>query len=419
MADIFPCDPPGRCLHGACNSMGDCVCDAGFTGSRCSFLSLLRTLFRVQVQGMVTQKMHMQCHEAPPNSTPLHHRNPVMLIPPMEGSWLESKFTRRMEQPDPVCRRSRSYWKQFWLPDLMLFKGDDAVCWAAGATLGYDENAHGYTYPAGAQYRVNMTVESMCLPVGMDGKSGKSGRRATFCAYECICKRLEALGYKQNKDLHAVPFDWRLGPQNWLKVSAQDTPKSANDDVEATGAGGDSTAGAPQWGYFEQLKTAIERAHDRATAAPGAAADKGIFEGREGTGVNERGVPTTSTIAIRRGEEGTGGRTTTATRQPHGRPVMLVGFSLSCPMLRYFLAEYVTPEWKHKYVAGFVSFSGVFSGSLTTLPNLLSTKGQEFHLGVPAAVQDNFRRMFQSWGMSVHACVCVCVCVCVFSGRLL
>jgi len=40
----------------------------------------------------------------------------------------------------------------------------------------------------------------------------------------------------------------------------------------------------------------------------------------------------------------------------------------------------------------------VFEGSVTTLPNLLSTGGQEFHLGVPAEVQNEFRKMFRSWG---------------------
>jgi hypothetical protein len=214
-------------------------------------------------------------------------------------------------------------------------------------------------YPTGSEYRVNMTVESMCLPIGIDGKSQRSGGRAAFCAYECICERLEAMGYEKRKDLvrvltstpllhpkglthscwlHmcgqlAMPFDWRLGPQNWFA-----SPESV-------------MGHPPLWGYFSLLQKAIEEARDAAVA---------------------RG-------------------------QPDGR-VMLLGFSLSGPLLRLFLAEYVTAEWKKTYVAGFFSLSGVFRGSLTTLPNIISTGGQNFHVGVPRETQAGFRDMFRSWG---------------------
>ena len=322
------CDPPGRCAHGTCDAAGDCVCAAGYTGSRCSFLSFARTLFYTQVKVMVDQKMDMQCKASPPNTTVMARRNPVVLIPPMEGSWLESKFDRFMEQPDLSCRRSRSYWKQFWIPELLLFKGDDAACWAAGASLGYDERVHGYTYPRGAQYRVNMTVASMCLPIGLDGKSDASGHRAAFCAYECICKRLEALGYTQNRDLLAAPFDWRLGPQNWVKT------RPAGDDG-ATAAGEEEQGATPQWGYFAHLKATIEHAHDTALARAAASAATPAPGGENTVHPDDDN------------------------RVSGDGRVMLIGFSLSCPMIRHFLAEYVTPEWRRTHVAGFFSFSGV------------------------------------------------------------
>jgi hypothetical protein len=307
---------------------------------------------------MVAKKMHMQCKESPHTTQTIKQRNPVILIPPLEGSWIESKFDTSMGQPDTLCRRSRAYWKQFWLPDLMLFKGDDAICWAAGASLGYDKHTGGYSYPTGAQYRVNMAVASMCSPIGMDGKSQRSGKRAAFCAYECICKKLEELGYVQGHDLLAMPYDWRLGPQNWFK----NNPKT-----KVQFADGPGRVESPLWGYFSQLKIAIEHANRRAVA--------------------ERGT--------QQSEISSNSHQYAKTRD--GR-VMLVGFSLSCPLLRLFLAEYVSAQWKRTFVAGFFSLSGVFSGSLTTLPNLLSTRGQEFHLGVPAEVQDQFRNMFRSWG---------------------
>ena len=96
----------------------------------------------------------------------------VQLIPPMEGAWIESKFGPAMKQPDPTCRRSRSYWKQFWLPTMMLFMGDDAACWAAGASLDYDVSNHGYAYLPllrqtilcclGCMYRAYIHVRRWC-----------------------------------------------------------------------------------------------------------------------------------------------------------------------------------------------------------------------------------------------------------------
>ena len=55
-----------------------------------------------------------------------------------------------------------------------------------------------------------------------------------------VCDRLHALGYVDGVDLLAMPYDWRLGPQNWMHVNGP----------------------APQWGYFSQLKAAIETAVD-------------------------------------------------------------------------------------------------------------------------------------------------------------
>ena len=168
-----PCDPVGRCVHGVCNLGGDCVCHRGWTGVRCSFMGLSRKMFQLEIIAMVSRKMNLDCRlvenrarqdgkPAQPQ-LPAAKRPPVFLIPPLEGSWLESTLDGRMAQPDPMCQRVRSHWKQFWLPDIMLFKGDDAACWAAQATLEYDSQVMLTTLPRRQKALVNCSLPWLSL----------------------------------------------------------------------------------------------------------------------------------------------------------------------------------------------------------------------------------------------------------------
>jgi lysophospholipase-3 len=53
----------------------------------------------------------------------------------------------------------------------------------------------------------------------------------------------------------------------------------------------------------------------------------------------------------------------------NGTPVMIIAHSMGNPVTLYFLNNYVTQQWKDKYIRIFVSLSGVWGGAVKTLSN--------------------------------------------------
>jgi len=53
----------------------------------------------------------------------------------------------------------------------------------------------------------------------------------------------------------------------------------------------------------------------------------------------------------------------------NGTPVMIIAHSMGNPVTLYFLNNYVTQQWKDKYIRMFVSLSGVWGGAVKTLSN--------------------------------------------------
>ena len=51
----------------------------------------------------------------------------------------------------------------------------------------------------------------------------------------------------------------------------------------------------------------------------------------------------------------------------NGTPVVIIAHSMGNPVTLYFFNNYVTQEWKDKFVKKFVSLSGVWGGSVKTL----------------------------------------------------
>ena len=81
------------------------------------------------------------------------------------------------------------------------------------ASLDYDPATDIYSYPEGVEIRINMTLESQCDGAANPAAQAFTGNRTSF---GCVCSNLQAMGYKRRVDFQTYPYDWRLGPKNWL-----------------------------------------------------------------------------------------------------------------------------------------------------------------------------------------------------------
>ncbi|KAH7827936.1 putative lysophospholipase III [Monocercomonoides exilis] len=57
-----------------------------------------------------------------------------------------------------------------------------------------------------------------------------------------------------------------------------------------------------------------------------------------------------------------------------GKKVHVLGHSCGCIFLRQFLSDYVTNEWKKKYIASFISTNGPYSGSVEAFAHLAAPR---------------------------------------------
>ena len=185
-------------------------------------------------------QLHGQCQNvstwAPPFPPgPNGLRTPIMLVPPMLGSSIDSKLTDASGLPWPVCD-STTNWTQIWLPPGMDAHCDSkkdprclptdllplyADCWAHNLQLVIDPTTGRASAPPGIQTRLHTGLDAVC-GFGMD----------------CTCKALRDLGWdlsNTSQEVDGYAYDWRMGPIDW----------------SATG------------GYYSKLKSGFERLQAR------------------------------------------------------------------------------------------------------------------------------------------------------------
>jgi hypothetical protein len=92
---------------------------------------------------------------------PVVDRLPVMLIPPMTGSYMDSMKVNAPNQPSFLCSASEA-WRQVWPPsgawDLAPLYSD---CWGFDITLKYNASADTSGPLPGVTTRVNMSLDTM------------------------------------------------------------------------------------------------------------------------------------------------------------------------------------------------------------------------------------------------------------------
>ena len=136
------------------------------------------------------------------------------------------------KQKHLVCKRN-SDWIEFFPPDPQMILPLEADCYFDDASLIYDPATDLYAYPPGVEIRVNMTLESQC---DVDPSTAMFTFNRT--SFGCVCKNLQAMGYQRYQDFQTLPYDWRLGPKDWMSPG----------------------------GYFEHLQSFIEEMSRNATS---------------------------------------------------------------------------------------------------------------------------------------------------------
>lgn len=116
------------------------------------------------------------------------------------------------KQKHLVCKRNAD-WIEFFPPAPKMALPLTADCYFDDASLDYDPSTDIYSYPEGVEIRINMTLESQCDGAANPAAQAFTGNRTSF---GCVCDNLQAMGYKRRVDFQTYPYDWRLGPKNWL-----------------------------------------------------------------------------------------------------------------------------------------------------------------------------------------------------------
>jgi len=96
---------------------------------------MLRTAVAFAALGLSLGQHHHGpvCHNY--TGAKIANRNPVVLIPPLTGSDLDSKLTNS-KGPSFLCKRDHP-WKEFWPPAPQDAFGPLSECWAFDASLTY------------------------------------------------------------------------------------------------------------------------------------------------------------------------------------------------------------------------------------------------------------------------------------------
>ncbi|EDV22034.1 Group XV phospholipase A2 [Trichoplax sp. H2] len=132
---------------------------------------------------------------------------PVMLVTALLGAQLEAKLDRK-SVPYFYCKK-KSKWELIWvnIEDFLPFIID---CWEDNIKLKYDAVTHVYSPAAeGVQVRVRTGIENIRFidPSGL--------LKSLTGEYNTIINALESIGYQQNKNLIAAPYDWRVGADSY------------------------------------------------------------------------------------------------------------------------------------------------------------------------------------------------------------
>ena len=226
---------PIRRYHSGCYNDNSTLCFGCVESHAASLAKANCSSFEEQEFCSSHHYHEVECEPPNPSDVHLEKRPPVILIPPLSGSFMDWKMVNR-KQKHFVCKRNED-WIEFFPPTVAMAAPLLADCYFDDASLDYDPKTDIYSYPEGVEIRVNMTLESQCDVDPNPAKAAFTNNRTSF---GCVCKNLQAMGYTRYQDLRVYPYDWRLGPGNWMAKG----------------------------GFYEQLQAYIEKQYAESSNTP-------------------------------------------------------------------------------------------------------------------------------------------------------
>jgi hypothetical protein len=131
--------------------------------------------------------------------TILANRPPIILVPPMTGTFMDAKL-HDAKVPHLYCPRNTD-WKRVWYPSDSQVLPGIVDCWANSFGLVYNISTDTYSSPPGVEIQINSTLAAQITGEG---------------AYSAIAAALvKYLGYVPGSDLLTFAYDWRLGPHQF------------------------------------------------------------------------------------------------------------------------------------------------------------------------------------------------------------
>eukprot|EP00746_Dinoflagellata_sp_MGD_P020215 gnl/MRDRNA2_/MRDRNA2_147022_c0_seq1.p1 gnl/MRDRNA2_/MRDRNA2_147022_c0~~gnl/MRDRNA2_/MRDRNA2_147022_c0_seq1.p1 ORF type:complete len:1054 (+),score=240.64 gnl/MRDRNA2_/MRDRNA2_147022_c0_seq1:187-3162(+) len=130
---------------------------------------------------------------------------PVVLVPPLTGSKLFAK-TRPNNLKNPLCKLPFS--NMLWPVDKENLVGALVGCWQEEMGIEVD-------VAASKRENKEITIEPPGVHVYTTNYGDPS--EGLTPTYEPFIPQLRLLGYRENKNLFGVPYDWRRGPASWYE----------------------------------------------------------------------------------------------------------------------------------------------------------------------------------------------------------
>ncbi|QDZ25821.1 lecithin:cholesterol acyltransferase [Chloropicon primus] len=139
---------------------------------------------------------------------PFTGKYPVIFIPGLMGSQLEVTLKDRQDPPNWLCRRTNEKWERIWIIDDVHLLPELVDCWLQ--TINVRWNA-----TSGKLEPWSEGIESRYKP-GFDGAMNLGPNTEVLSPIAQWMS--EEFGYKVGVDLVAQPYDWRAGPETWMKA---------------------------------------------------------------------------------------------------------------------------------------------------------------------------------------------------------
>lgn len=186
--------------------------------------------------------------DAPRAGDPDSKLHPVLFVPGLMGTQMETKLDHRKGAPNWLCSTNTKGYEQVWAPNfmhqLLPYISD---CWAETLTLGR-WNATGAAFDPIAKGIDTRATPTFAAVMELDNNTIVYGMYAVWLN--------QYLGYEPGVNMIAQPYDWRCGPETWLSPGREFAQMKSEIERVVDGNGGRGivalslSAGGPFFALF-------------------------------------------------------------------------------------------------------------------------------------------------------------------------